>query len=62
MLFKVSQNRREETALRCVWMPANRGANAPLVAIWIETPCLSHGVPRELACNSMEGDSWACAA
>ncbi len=33
----ITNNRPQHAALRCVWIPAYPGANAPLTAIWIET-------------------------
>jgi hypothetical protein len=48
--------------LRCVWVPAHASTDAPLSAIWINTPqrtSLSH---VSAVTTQAEGDSWACAA
>ena len=46
--------------LRCVWVPAHIGVNAPLTAVWVRTaPAPSNQDPEAL---SPEGDSWASAA
>lgn len=48
--------------LRCMWVPAHIGMNAPLRAVWIKTPlrCTTFGV--NVATTAAEGDSWAFAA
>jgi hypothetical protein len=55
MLFKANINLPKNSGLRCVWVPAHAGANAPLIATWIN-------LRQESVHNSAEGDLWACAA
>ena len=49
--------------LRCMWVPAHTGPNAPLAAVWILTP-RSSLTPRQaiVAPALAEGDLRACAA
>lgn len=62
MLHTMDRFLHGNPALRCVWTPANIGANAPLTATWIESSC-RYATPRHDAVrNSAEGDSWICAA
>lgn len=60
MRFNVNEMQCQETIIRCVWTPAHPGANAPLVANWIEIPCRTLA-RHDLACDSTEGDLrlWA---
>jgi hypothetical protein len=50
------------STLVCIWIPTHAGPNAPLMAIWIETPCRMAAPRHDLVRNSTEGDSWAFAA
>ena len=47
--------------LRCVWVPAHTGVNAPLTAVWIQTLLPTRSQDERVA-TSVEGDSWALAA
>jgi hypothetical protein len=29
---------KKNWTLRCIWVPAHVGANAPLTAVWVQTP------------------------
>ena len=62
MRFKADRIQRERTILRCVWMPARSGANAPLVATWIETPYGAEGSRPGISRGNAEGDCWIFAA
>lgn len=55
MLFRTNANLPKNSGLRCVWLPAHAGVNAPLIATWINSG-------REHVHSSAEGDLWACAA
>jgi len=37
MLHTIDRTTQQHTTLRCIWMPAHTGVNAPLTAVWIET-------------------------
>ena len=53
---------KKNWTLRCVWVPAHAGVNAPLTAVWIETPLRTPTRRYCTSTTSAEGDSWACAA
>jgi hypothetical protein len=56
-------SQKKNWTLRCVWVPAHTGANAPLTAIWIQTPQRTAATSRRnTAATPAEGDSWAYAA
>jgi hypothetical protein len=50
------------STLRCFWIPAHFGANAPLTAVWVQAPHCASKVRRTAATSQSEGDSWASAA
>lgn len=55
MRFRAKINLPNDSGLRCIWVPAHTGANAPLIATWINSG-------QERVHSSAEGDLWACAA
>jgi hypothetical protein len=55
MLFRANTNQHNDSGLRCIWMPAHPGANAPLIAIWTNSG-------QERVQSSTEADSWAWTA
>ena len=48
--------------LRCVWVPTHTGPNAPLSAVWIQTPLPAATSRDNAVADSLEGDTWALAA
>lgn len=38
MLQMIHNNVQVRTVLRCFWVPSHTGVNAPLQAVWVETP------------------------
>jgi hypothetical protein len=55
-------SQKKNWTLRCVWVPAHTGTNAPLTAVWIQTPQRTTTSRRNTAATPAEGDSWAYAA
>jgi hypothetical protein len=62
MLQTRNRTHLNAATLRCVWMPSHTGANAPLTAVWIETPQLIPSGNEKPTPANTEGDSWLCAA
>jgi hypothetical protein len=54
--------RKEPMMLRCMWVPAHTGPNAPLSAVWIQTPRYMPVGRQTATANAAEGDLQACAA
>jgi hypothetical protein len=48
--------------LRCMWVPAHTGPNAPLSAVWIQTPRNLPVGRQSATASAVEGDLWASAA
>lgn len=53
---------KDPMMLRCMWVPAHIGPNAPLTAVWIQTPRTLTAARQYATANAAEGDLWACAA
>jgi hypothetical protein len=58
----ITNKKLQHAALRCVWVPAYPGANAPLTAVWIET-AQSYTTTNDNSGLSSDGPgSWLFAA
>lgn len=62
MLHTTNRTSQRQTTLRCVWMPMHTGANAPLVAVWIETAQLDSPSHEDPDLSFDAPDSRPCAA
>jgi hypothetical protein len=55
-------SQKKNWTLRCVWVPVHTGANAPLTAVWIQTPLYPATEQCNVTAAPVEGDSWILAA
>lgn len=54
MLQPTNRTLQHLPTLRCLWVPAHTGANAPLTAVWIETTHLD-STDQETLAPSFDG-------
>jgi hypothetical protein len=58
----ITNNQLHHPTLRCVWIPAHPGANAPLTAVWIETAQSNTNITEISGLSSDRPGLWLCAA
>ena len=67
-MFVIQNSLQNRSTLRCVWVPAHMGPNAPLTAVWIVADSASVPVTaveteqQGTALAAEESDPWCIAA